>query len=154
MKMEPFELTLECLKEQHTRILTFPFLMILKCWCEICSCVRWMSLDASSSFLIQYNLCYIVNSYNFSFERIVSTLHSYKAGQPHDASGQRGPVLVHRKKLGQVQVWPSEMYLENVRFLNKLFFNLFRVAWLHSEKGTLAVYPTVITQNDRIRYCT
>ena len=27
---------------------------------------------------------------------------------------------------------------------------LFQVAWLHSEKGTLAVYPNVITQNDRI----
>ena len=25
-----------------------------------------------------------------------------------------------------------------------------QVAWLHSEKGTLAVYPHVITQNDRI----
>ena len=24
------------------------------------------------------------------------------------------------------------------------------MAWLHSEKGTLAVYPNVITQNDRI----
>jgi len=26
----------------------------------------------------------------------------------------------------------------------------YKVAWLHSEKGTLAVYPNVITQNDRI----
>ena len=26
----------------------------------------------------------------------------------------------------------------------------YKVAWLHSEKGTLAVYPSVITQNDRI----
>lgn len=25
-----------------------------------------------------------------------------------------------------------------------------KVAWLHSEKGTLAVYPNVITHNDRI----
>ncbi len=25
-----------------------------------------------------------------------------------------------------------------------------QVAWLHSEKGTLAVHPHVITQNDRI----
>jgi len=27
---------------------------------------------------------------------------------------------------------------------------LIQVAWLHSEKGTLAVHPHVITQNDRI----
>ena len=26
----------------------------------------------------------------------------------------------------------------------------YKVAWLHSEKGTLAVYPSVITHNDRI----
>eukprot|EP00095_Tigriopus_kingsejongensis_P001830 maker-scaffold10_size831480-snap-gene-4.14 protein:Tk01830 transcript:maker-scaffold10_size831480-snap-gene-4.14-mRNA-1 annotation:"neurotrimin-like isoform x3" len=26
----------------------------------------------------------------------------------------------------------------------------FKVAWLHSEKGTLAVYPIVVTQNDRM----
>ena len=25
-----------------------------------------------------------------------------------------------------------------------------KVAWLHSEKGTLAVYPLVITQNNRM----
>lgn len=27
---------------------------------------------------------------------------------------------------------------------------LYKVAWLHSEKGTLAVHPSVITQNDRV----
>jgi hypothetical protein len=26
----------------------------------------------------------------------------------------------------------------------------YKVAWLHSEKGTLAVYPVVITQNERV----
>ena len=28
--------------------------------------------------------------------------------------------------------------------------NTYKVAWLHSEKGTLAVYPTVISHNNRI----
>lgn len=32
----------------------------------------------------------------------------------------------------------------------KLLSFIHRVAWLHSEKGTLAVYPAVITHNDRI----
>ena len=36
----------------------------------------------------------------------------------------------------------SDQHLYDISFL--------QVAWLHSEKGTLAVHPSVITQNDRV----
>ena len=29
-------------------------------------------------------------------------------------------------------------------------FPFFKVAWLHADKGTLAVHPVVITQNERL----